>query len=328
MQNTKISTGDASVAVLLFPGFSNLCLANAIEPLRAANALDRRAHYTWRFVGIEGGVIESSSGLPVQLASTLAYDPGGDFLLIMPSYGHERLATPACLRALQAARRRFGALVGLDTGSWLAAAAGLLDHRRATIHWDVLDAFAERFPAVDVVRDRFVIDGDYASCGGATTTLELMLDLIERRQGPMLRLEVAALFMHGERDPRPDPMERFGKDRVVGAAAALMRRHLEKPLTIGQTAAQLGMSQRALEQHFRRAIGVAPGEVYRRIRLADARRLIEQTGLSVAEIAHRCGYADATALTRAFKSAYGAPPSALRRESGGRAARPIDATFR
>lgn len=315
MQNAKRSTAPCSVAVLLFPGFSNLCLANAIEPLRAANALDRRERYRWRFVGIEGGVIASSSGLPVQLAAKLADDPGADMLLIMPSYDHERLATPICLRALQAARRRFHLLVGMDTGSWLAAAAGLLDDRVATIHWDVMDAFAERFPAVGVVGDRFVVDGDYASCGGAMTTLELMLHLIERQQSPMLSLEVAALFMHGERDPSLDPMQRLREDQMVGAAAALMRRHLERPLSIGDAAARLGVSQRALEAHFRDAIGVTPRAVYQRIRLAEARRLVEQTRLSIAEIADRCGYADAAAMTRAFKAAYGAPPRRVRQTS-------------
>lgn len=311
MQKSK----QRSVAVLLFPQFSNFCLANAVEPLRAANQLSRRGLYRWRYLGIDGSALASSSGLPVQPEARLADDPGGDLLLVMPSYGYEEHGTPACLRALRAASGRFRMLAGMDTGSWLIAAAGLLDGHRATVHWDVLSRFAERFPAVDVVEDRFVIGPDRASCGGATTALDLMLALIERDHGAMLSLEVAALFMHGERDPRLDPAIRLPSDRITRAAAALMRRHLEQPMAIAEIASRLEMGQRALELHFRRQTGLTPGRVYRSIRLAEARRLTEETRLGVAEIAARCGYGDATAMTRAFKAEFGMPPTALRRGS-------------
>lgn len=312
MQMTQKANHTRSVAVLLFPDFSNLCLANVVEPLRAANMLSRRELYAWRFLGAEAGVIRSSSGLPVQISSPLTRAPGGDVLCVMPSYRHEQHVTPFVLRALRGARRRFDLIAGLDTGSWLIAAAGLMNGRRATIHWDVLDAFAEAFPEIETVESRFVLADDLASCGGATTALELMLALIERDHGAMLSLEVAALFMYGERGPRIDPAQRLPEDRIVRAAAALMRRRIEQPMPIAAVAAELGLSRRALELRFRSNVGETPAGVYRAIRLKEARRLAEQTTLPVAEIAGRCGYADATAMTRAFKAVFGAPPSAFR----------------
>ena len=305
MQNTK------TIGILLFPAFSNLGLANAVEPLRAANDLSRRRLYRWSYLGLDHGTLRSSSGLPVSPEARLA-DAAGDLLIVCPSYGVRALATPACLRALRAASRRFAALAGVDTGSFLLAAAGLLDGYRATCHWDELARLAEAFPEVDVSEARHVIDRDRISSGGATTTLELMLRLIEIDHGAMLAHEVAALFMHGETGP---DLPRAALPRVR-AAAALMRRHMEDPLSIDDLAERLGLTRRGLEQAFRADGGPSPAQLYRRIRLSAARRLVLDTAHSVAEIAGRCGYADPAAMTRAFHAEFGTTPRELRRPSG------------
>jgi len=298
-------------SMLLFDGFSNLCLANAVEPLRAANSLSRRTLYRWNFLSLGDAPVQSSSGLPVH-AEPLSAQSRGAYLFVMPSYGHTALATPAAMRRLRSAANRFSTLAGLDTGAWLLAHAGLLDGYRATCHWYLLDALAEAYPDVAVTEDRFVIDRNRASCGGATTTLDLMLELIERRHGAALGLEVAALFMYGERDPRVDPMQLIPAQRSVRAAAALMRRHVEDPWSIDDIADGVGLGRRTLELACRTHAGLSPAQIYRAIRLADARRRLEQTRESVAEISLRAGYHDATAMTRAFKAHYGITPSAVR----------------
>ena len=302
MQKTK------TIGILLFPGFSNLGLANAVEPLRAANDLSRRRLYRWRYLGLGSGPLHASSGLPVTPEAVLA-DVSGDLLIVCPSYGHRAQATPACLRALRAATLRFESLMGVDTGSFLLAAAGVLDGYRATCHWDELQNLAESFPDIDVSADRYVIDRDRLSSGGATTTLELMLRLIEIDHGALLAHEVAGLFMHGERS---EPLPRSARPRVR-AAAALMRRHIEEPLSIAALARRLGVTQRGLEQAFRDGGGTSPARLYRRIRLNEARRLLLDTPQSVAEIATRCGYADPAAMTRAFRAEFGTSPSKTRR---------------
>lgn len=300
------------IAVLLFPNFSNLCLANAVEPLRAANTLSRKTLYQWHFLGLDAGPVLSSSGLPVTPAMTLSDLTHTDYLCVMPSYGHRDFTRAAHLRRLRAAAGRSGALVGLDTGSLVLAAAGLMDGYRATSHWDVLTEFEESYPEVQVVRDRFVIDRDRLSCGGATTTMELMLELIAQHHGPTLSLDVGALFMHGERPGTGSHLPGVAGDRVVRAAAALMRRHLEQPLPIPEIARRLGLSQRGLEQRCHAAAGRAPQSLYTLIRMSEARRLVQDTALSVAEIAGRVGYADASAMTRSFRSAFGLSPRAMR----------------
>ena len=86
----------------------------------------------------------------------------------MPSYNHVALATPDTAAPAQGSGEALRALSpGLDSGSWMLARAGVLNGYRATSHWDILNSLSEEFPEVDVVADRFVIDRNRASCGGA-----------------------------------------------------------------------------------------------------------------------------------------------------------------
>ena len=307
MQNTK--NGRRKVGVLLFQHFSNHCLANAVEPLRAANGILGRAAYRWEYLTLDGRPVTSSSGLPVSPGGALA-GAAGDVLFVMPSYGFRTLGTPACLRGLRAASRRFSRLVGMDAGSWLLAQAGLLEGRRATIHWQELEDFAEAFPEVRAVRSRVVAEGHRWSCAGAMTAFDLVLHMIALDHGEALRLEVAAFLMHG--DTAAPPAVARARSQLVAAAVSVMREALEEPRPIAAIAAGLGVSQRLLESRFRKDLGLSPRQVYRRIRLAAARRYVEQTALSVAEIALRCGYGDPSAMTRAFRAEFGAPPRAFR----------------
>jgi AraC family carnitine catabolism transcriptional activator len=311
MRKTKISDNEPQrIGVLLFDQFSNHCLANALEPLRAANMLAGRALYEWNILSTGGGPIVSSSGLSIAADAALGDSGRGDVLFVIPSYGHTRHDTPQTARMLRAASGRYPVMVGMDMGSWLLAAADLLNGRSATIHWDETERFEERFPDVQVSRDRVVFDGTRWSCAGAMTAFELVLQMIGQTHGESLRLEVAALFMHpagNSGTARPT-----ARTAQVSAAIDLMRRNLEEPVTIPQLAKALNLSQRKLDAIFRADVGTSPQTIYKQMRLQAAKRYVEQTSLPIAEIAVRCGYADPSAMTRAFREEYGSAPTALR----------------
>lgn len=313
MQKWISGSGEThDVCVLLFPRFSNHCLANAIEPFRATNVLLTREAYRWRFVTLDGEAVVSSSGLPVMPQARLRDDPGGDFLFVMSSYDVTDFAGPATSRALQAAARRFAAIVGLDTGAWLMAQAGLLDGRAATIHRDEFDAFSENFPGIEALTDRFAIDGDRLTCGGAMTAFDLVLNLIRQTHGAALGMEVSAYFLHQSAHPPAARISRRGASPLVEEAVALMSSRLENPLAIADIARRLHVSQRSLGRAFQADLGAPPKTVYKRLRLAAARRYAQQSDYSIAEIALRCGYVSAASMTRAFAEEYGAPPSGFR----------------
>ena len=296
------------ISILLFDRFSNHCLANVLEPLRAANDLSSQQVFEWNIVVLGGQRVRSSSGLRLEADAQLA-DMRGDILMVMPSYGFLTHANVTSSRALRAAARRFDILAGLDTGSWLLAEAGLLDGYRATIHWDELDRFYERFSDIDVQKEAVIYDRDRITCGGASTAFALAMQMIEKQHGAALRLRVEHLFS-GAYAQRP--VRRGG---IAARAVDLMRAHIEEPLQIAQLAQQLGRSQKHLEQQMLARLGAAPQVIYRRIRLERARQLSLDTTISVAEISVRCGYQDASAMTRAFRSEYGTTPQALRRAS-------------
>ncbi len=267
--------------------------------------------YDWQFLALDPNVVTSSSGLQVAPHQALSA-ARGDLLVVMPSYGfldHSGWKTQSALRA---AKRRYKTLIGMDTGSWLLAEAGLLDQHRATIHWEELTGFSERFPEIDVVRERHVIDRNRITCSGAMAAFDLVMHLIGRDQGQALALEVAQLFM--TRDSARSHTGGAGSTSTyVNRALAIMQENLEQPLSIPEIARRAGRTQKVLEAHMRADLGATPAQVYRRLRLNLARKLAMETDLSVAEITLRSGYDNPSAMTRAFRSEFGVSPRALRR---------------
>lgn len=303
----KDARGTTCVGVLLFDRFSNYCLANAVEPLRAANDALGRDAYGWHILTPDDAPVTSSSGFPVMPTARLGDMPGGDLLFAISSYGHRDHATAASRRLLRRAAGRYERLAGFDTGSWLMADAGLLDGHAATIHAELTDAFAERFPDVHAKRERWIDDGTRLSVGGAAAAFELLLHIIGDAHGTALTLEIAALFLQ-DHPGIETPAPRRGGDRYVARALLEMERSLEAPRSIPEIAAAAGCPQRELEARFRRQIGALPRTVYRRTRLLAARRLLSGERLGIAETAARCGYADPSAFARAFRREFGHAP--------------------
>lgn len=311
MRNWSNSTAATrQITFLVFERFSNHGLANLMEPFRAANSLLRRQVYHWQIITPDDGPVTSSSGLPVMPTLPRKELGRGDLLFVISSYGQKELATPATSAMLRGLARQHDRVCSIDTGSWLLAQAGLLDGRRATIHFDLSDAFAERFPSVDVERMRWVEDGDRITCGGAMAGFDLSCELIGQDHGTALVLEIGQMFMSGM-PSQPRTVSRLGGDRRVDRCLSEMADHIETPLSMPELARRAGCRQRDLEQRFRKLFGASPQKVYRRLRLDAGKRMLQEGGLAVAEVALRCGYADASAFARAFREEYGAPPRAF-----------------
>ncbi|MBU2983689.1 GlxA family transcriptional regulator [Lentibacter algarum] len=311
MQNWKIESPPKQVFdILLFDQFSNHCLANTVEPMRAVNAITRETRYSWRFLSLDGTTVESSSGMQITPHGSLNNEIG-NMLFIMPSYGFRDFGNWNTSRHLRSAAHRYDRLAGLDTGSWLMAQAGLLDGHRATIHWDEFINFAETFPNVDARRERFIIDQNRITCSGATAAFDLIMHLIGQAHGQRLTMEVAQLFMTQDNARTYAPSNRK-KSKLVDKAISVMQENLEKPLTIGDVARRVGVSQKTLENRMRVELNATPQIVYRTLRLNLARKLVLDTDQSVLEIANRCGYDNASAMTRAFKAEFNQTPRAMR----------------
>ncbi len=310
-QWTRQSQETAEFTFVLFDRFSNQVFANALEPLRAANTFLSQPAYVWKIVTRDGAPVQSSAGMTVVPDGALDPTDRGAALILLPSYGYQSFATDALSRQLRAAATRYDAMIGLDGGAWLLAAAGLLDGKRATIHFDELETLAETFPQIDVVRQRWVDDGDRLTAGGAVTVFELMMNLIAHRHGAALTLRISSLFAAPDATS-PGPLEPPGGDRRIRRALSEMEATIETPLTVGEIAQCAGCRQKDLERRFAKAFGAPPRKVYQRIRLNAARNLVEETSLSLSEVATRTGYDNAAAFSRAFRKTFGLSPRAAR----------------
>ncbi len=306
------------VAVMLMADTNLFSLAAAVDPMRAANRRAGRVLFDWRYVSPEGGPVPLTAGFTV-LTTRLSDREEADLLMVVAGFRLIEQATPALLSRLRRIAPRLRGMAGIDGGSWFLALAGLLDGHAATVHWEDLESFAARFPAIETRRDRYVISGRYITTGGAAPCLDMMLDLISSRWGVELALRVAGAFVYEPFQTAAQPQQSVPAARIarvdpaLGAAIALMEQGIEDPLAISAIAARIGLSQRRLEMLFTDRLGVSPGRFFLDLRLDEARRLVADTKLPLQEVALRTGFSGQVTFARAFRARFGTTASALRR---------------
>ncbi|KQT46378.1 AraC family transcriptional regulator [Aureimonas sp. Leaf454] len=314
-----------SIDLLLLSAFSLLSLASTLEPLRAANRVAGRALYRWRLLSPDGRPVTSSSG--VEIAVDRAFDAADerDAVLVVAAFDVARHATRPVLAMLRRVARTGIAVGGVEAGAVALAMAGLLEGRRATTHWEDLDAFAATFPEVEVVPSRFVLDlrrggGDRFTTGGASPALDMMLELIRRRQGAPLALGVAGIFIYEEARAGEDPQPSVSLGRLdwheprVARAIRAMETRIDRPLPVSAIARAAGVAPRTLEALFQAAVGTSPRAFYAGLRLEAGRRMVLETRTDMASVAEGCGFSSASAFARAFRRRYGESPGRARRE--------------
>ncbi|AUH33049.1 GlxA family transcriptional regulator [Paracoccus tegillarcae] len=296
---------------LVFDGFSNMVLANAMEPLRDVKMRAISTGFGWTVTTLDGGQVTSSSGL--QISPDRAFDPEnpGKRLMLVAGYHVRDLATPALAAALRKAARNAEQIIAVDSATWLLASAGLLDGQKATIHWQELDEFAETFPEIEVSTSRFVHSGPFATCGGASTTLDLMLDLIKDLFGAAAAFNASTMFLY---DAERQNAIRRGAGQLAGnaprallAALDVMSANIESPLSTGEVASRSLISERTLHRVFHQELKMSPGKYYQMLRLQRAQHLALETRLPLEQIALRCGFSSAPSLSRAIRNEYGSP---------------------
>ena len=323
MKNEKISIFQPDPAplhltFLILSGASLMCVASAIDPLRAANRVTGRTLFDWSIISTDGASPLTSSDMPIAGEGAFKGDESTDVLVIIGGFGARLQTTPALLAQVRRVARSATAVCGVEAGTWLLGRAGLLEGRTATTHWEDLEDFATRFPGCDVRPDRYVIDGPIITAGGASPVFDLMLHLIRTRHGMAVALDVASVFIYDQARAATDaqPLVSLGRldgynPRIV-QAIRLMESHIDLPLTTAAVAVHTGVTTRTLEKIFKAAVGETPGAYYLRLRLNSARRLVVDTAEPMAYIAARTGFSSAAVFSRAFTKAFGQSPMRTR----------------
>lgn len=318
---TGVNVSICNFSIVVAPHFNLAATTAFIDPFRAANYLDGRARFRWRIVSLEGGMIEASNGMTIASAPLAEVETRPDYVVVSTSWAPESHARPPLLGALRRWVRQGAAVVGVDTGAFVLAQAGLLDGRRATVHYEHFDAFAEIATTVEATTDLYTIDGPTMTCSGGAASTDLALQIVTALCGAALANASARYVFHESLRAAGEPQNPGAHEPLGGSAPVALRRaiavmeeNLEEPAPIPEICRRVEISQRQLERLFKTHVLTSPQAYYRDIRLDRARGFVTQTALSMREVAIACGFSSQVHFSRAYRRRFGITPSADRIE--------------
>jgi transcriptional regulator GlxA family with amidase domain len=325
--SARLSSSEAQarrlkIGFILTRSFTLSAFALFVDTLRlASDQLDRsgRVLADWQVLGSTRHLITSSCG--VQVAPTSDFVDPGEFDYIAVVGGLLRVEQPVdyeTIRFLKRAASKNVPLIGLCTGSFILAEAGLMKEHQTCVSWLHYHEFRERFPDHDVRPDRlFNLDRKRGSCAGGSSAADLASALVrrhisrdaERNALEVLQIEKARTqFDIQTRQPLHD----YVNDNRVMATLINMEQHLEGGITIEQLAASVGLSRRQLERLFSEKAGMSPALAFRRLRLDRAKQILLTSRKPIIEVALDVGFVNTSHFTKEFRRTYGRTPAEMR----------------
>jgi len=311
---------------VLMDQFTMLSCAGAIDALRIANRLGNAELFDLVFAG-EGGVeTKSSSGAVIKLEMDFEELNREDTIILCGGVNVQAATTKKLVNWLRREARRGVTMGALCTAGFALAKAGLLDGKRATIHWENQDSFTEEFEEVQLTKSVFVIDGNRMTTAGGTASIDLMLTLIATEHGEELASQVADQMIYTSIRTDQDTQRLSIPTRIgvrhpkLSQVIRMMEQNIEEPISPSILAQDVGMSTRQLERLFRRYLNRSPKRYYMELRLQKARNLLLQTDMSVINVALACGFASPSHFSKCYRAHYDTTPY---RERGTQAARVV-----
>jgi transcriptional regulator GlxA family with amidase domain len=304
------------VVILAPPGVQSLDVVGPAEVFwEAARRLGDPGAYDVQVMGTTAGAVCGTGSLRFLTDRTI-YDPDEpiDTLLVGgdPSFDAIDPAVTAWLKRRAPSIRRYGSVC---TGVFFLAAAGLLDGRRVTTHWECADKLEREYPGLIVDADQiFIREGALCTTAGVTAGMDLALALVEEDFGRALALIVARYMVMFLK--RPGGQSQFSahlaaqmsSKTTIQQAQEYALEHLSADLSVEALALHAGMSTRNFSRVFRREVNSTPAEFVEAARLDAARRMLEDTTTPLQRIAHMCGFDNVDSMRRVFIRNVGIAP--------------------
>ena len=292
----------------------------ALTAFEIVNLPPADQRYDIHLLSEHGGPVRSSSGMTLE---TEAFgDPAFDTVIVGSITEMDMPSSDATMIAfVQEAAKASRRIASICSGAFVLAEAGLLNGRRATMHWAHADSFRARFPDVRAEEDRiFINDGPVWTSAGMTAGIDLVLALIDNDLGPDAAKMVARLLVMNQRrmggqKQHSALLDMTPKSDRIELVLAHIRQNLRKPLTIEKLAAVASLSPRQFSRTFLGETGQSPAKAVERLRLEAARFMIEEGRHTVNVVAQETGFADRERMRRAFLRTFGMPPEILRRNA-------------
>jgi len=312
----------ARFGFLLLNNFTLISMASAIEPLRVANRLSGKSQYSWTTVSETGGSVTASDGLSVNVDASIndkSVISDNDAIIVCGGARVENQVTNSIKRWLRYANQHGLGLGAVCTGSYVLAAAGLLDGYRCSVHWENIGVLAGEFPDIDVSHSVYTIDRGRFTSSGGTAPVDMMLHFVEERAGTEISAGVAEQLIY-ERIRQSSDNQRMPLRHRIGsqseklvAAVELMEANVKEPISQDELASYIGVSRRQLQRLFHRYLNCTPSKYYLQIRLTLARELLRQTSMKLVEVSASTGFFSSSQFSKSYRMFYGLSPSSERR---------------
>lgn len=277
-------------------------------------------------VAAEPGPMKTATGVRIEPHRTIRDDTRTDIVfvpsLLMSSgaqFGRENTDVVGWVRRAYADGAH---VVSACTGSFLLAEAGLLDDREATTHWAFVDLMKSEYPRVRVLSDRVLVsatdDHRIVTSGGATSWTDLVLYIVGRFAGPEEARRLAKMSLFDWHHDGQNPYSRLttrlqSSDKLIQECQAWLASHYGNADPVAAMIRQSGLSRRTFNRRFKMATGHTPLEYVQRVRIEEAKQILETTDQPVEAIACEVGYGDAVSFRRLFKRLVSNTPAVYRR---------------
>ena len=323
--NTEVKSPRRFVFVLI-ENFTLLSFSSALDALRIANRMSGKKLYDWTFIGENEEFVSCSAGTQFKLDNSLIELHRDDTILLCGGTAIQESTTKKLIGWLRREARRGLVIGGLCTAAYPMAKAGLLDDKKATIHWENQDSFAEEFLEVELTKTVFVCDGNRYTTAGGTSSIDLLLKIIADEHGEELANAVADQMIYSSIRTDQDTQRLSVPTRIgvrhpkLSKVIQMMEINIEEPISPSILAKDVGMSTRQLERLFRRYLDRSPKRYYMELRLQKARNLLMQTDMSVINVALACGFASPSHFSKCYRTHYDTTPY---RERGSKSSRNV-----
>jgi transcriptional regulator GlxA family with amidase domain len=276
--------------------------------------------YRYLVCAPDAGPVTTSTGFTVIAPHGLEALARADTIIVTPpGHGGDQVHDERLLAALARAHGRGKRLLALCTGTFVLAAAGLLDGRRATTHWVHAEALARRYPGIDIdPKVLYVDDGNIHTSAGSAAAIDLCLHIVALDHGAEVANALARRMVvpphrdGGQAQFVDTPLTGTQLDDRFADTLEWIQENLHEQVTVEALASRAVMSPRTFARRFRETTGTTPYRWVLRQRVLLAQRLLETTDLSVDVIAEECGMGT-PALRDQFLRIVGTSPGRYRR---------------
>ena len=276
--------------------------------------------YDFAVCNAEPPPLRTSSGFSIDTPYGLERLASADLIAIPGWRDIDERPPEALLEALRQAVRRGARVMSVCSGAFVLAAAGLLDGRRATTHWQDAAVLAERYPAVEVDPNvLYIDDGLVLTSAGTAAGIDLCLHIVRVEHGASVANALARRMVvpphrdGGQAQYIEMPIVDHDRGDDLTAVLAWAQANLDQALAVGDLAQRANMSDRTFARRFVAVTGTTPHQWLTAQRVEMAQRLLEETEYGVEMVAQQTGFGTAAMLRHHFTHHRGTSPQLYRR---------------